>query len=270
MLPATLSAGSGLPSGALRILIVDGDALTRGRIRDLLAPMESGDIVRESADGPSAVAALRAAPADLVFLEAQLLGMSSFEVIAEVGTARMPPFIITSAHAEFAVRAFDAYALDYLVKPFTDERFAMALARGRERVAALDARLLGLVGLLGHLRLPPSARYPDSFAVKSGDQYVVVHTGDIDWIEAHGNYAKLHVQKRSRLLAKSLATLEKEVLDPERFVRVHRSAIVNMAKVVAVRPQSNGEVTLVLWDGTMVDCSRGHRNQLKDWLYFTT
>jgi DNA-binding LytR/AlgR family response regulator len=133
--------------------------------------------------------------------------------------------------------------------------------------AELDARL---IGLLQHLQRPAPAHFPEAIAIRSGAQYVVVRVADIDWIEADGNYARLYVQKHPRLLTKSLATLEKDVLDPEVFVRVHRSAIVNTTKIAAVEPQLHGELTLVLRDGTRVQCSRRHRKRLEEKLYFTT
>jgi len=259
----------------LRAIIVDDDVMALRRLRDLLGAHPDIEIVRECGDGIAAVEAIRATPADIVFLDVQMPGLDGFQVVAAVGAAQMPPVVFTSAYAEFAVRAFEAYALDYILKPFDDERFEAALGRVRPRLAAiapaadagLDARLLALVE---HLRAPATARYPEAIAVKAGAQYVVVRVADVDWIEADGNYSKLYVQKRPRLLAKSLVTLEKDVLDPERFVRVHRSAIVNVAKIIAVEPHFHGEVVLVLYDGTHVDCSRRHRKHLEERLYFTT
>src|SRR5688572_880787 len=201
--------------------------------------------------------------------------LDGFGVVELVGPEHMPAVVFTSAYAEFAVRAFEAYALDYLLKPFDDARFAAALARARQQVADRrtaafarpDARL---VGLADELRRPEPARYPEALAIKSGTEYVVVRAADIDWIEADGNYAKVYVQKRPRLLAKSLTALEHEVLDPDRFLRVHRSAIVNLSRIVSVEPLSHGELTLVLQDGTRVDCSRRYRKRLEERLYFTT
>ncbi len=140
-------------------------------------------------------------------------------------------------------------------------------ARRPGTAAGPDARLVGLVD---ELHRPEPTRYPDALAIKSGTEYVVVRAADIDWIEADGNYARLYVQRRPRLLAKSLTTLEHEVLDPERFLRVHRSAIVNLSRIASVEPLSHGELTLVLHDGSRVDCSRRYRKRLEERLYFTT
>jgi two-component system LytT family response regulator len=271
----------------LRVLVVDDDATARRHIAELLGPRPDVEIVGECADGECAVAQIAATRPDLVFLDVQMPKLDGFGVVERVGASRMPPVVFTSAYAEFAVRAFEAYAIDYVLKPFDDARFLAALARAREQVAvraereaaaresaaresappAADPRLLAL---LAHLAGPARPRYPDAVAVKSGGQYVVLRVEDVDWIEADGNYARLHVQKRPRLITKSLATLERDVLDPARFVRVHRSAIVNVAKIAAVEPLFHGDVSLVLQDGTKVDCSRRFRERLEERLYFTT
>lgn len=269
----------------LRVLVVDDDPLARARIRTLLADHPDLVVAGECEDGRQAADALAAAGIDAVFLDVQMPHLDGFEVLAAVGVARMPPVVFTSAYSEFAVRAFEAYAIDYLLKPFDATRFAVAVERVREQAAAhrsrrqppragdggaapLDERL---VGLLQHWeRVGAAPTYPEAIAIKGGAQYTVVRVADVDWIEADGNYARLYVQRRPRLLAKSLATLEKQVLDPDRFVRVHRSAIVNATKIVAVEPLSHGELTLVLHDGTRVDCSRRYRKRLEEKLYFTT
>ena len=242
-----------------------------GRERDLL-------VVGECADGREAVLALSSADADLVFLDVEMPFLDGFGVVAEVGVERMPPIIFTSAYSQFAVRAFEAYALDYLLKPFDDARFSAAVARARaqaqsRRAAAeldepgtLDPRILGL---LGHLQRPGTT-HPEAIAIRTGNQYVVLRVAEIDWIEADGNYAKLYVQQRPRLITKTLAALEKNVLDPEVFVRVHRSAIVNVTKITAVEPLFHGELSLVLVDGSRVQCSRRFRKNLEERLYFTT
>jgi two-component system LytT family response regulator len=269
----------------LRVLVVDDDPLARGRLCALLAEHADVVVAGECADGRAAVDAIRATTVDLVLLDVQMPGLDGFEVLAELAGEPLPLVVFTSAYSEFAVRAFEAYAIDYLLKPFDEERLARALDRAREQAAARgavraasalspadapaesDARL---AGLLEHMQRREVARYPEAIAVKSGNQYVVVRVGEVDWIEADGNYARLYVQRRPRLLAKSLTTLERDVLDPAVFVRVHRSAIVNVTKIAAVEPLFHGEVTLVLHDGTRVDCSRRSRKRLEERLYFTS
>ena len=261
----------------IRALVVDDDTSARRRLIELAGQVEDLVVIGECVDGREAVAALRARDADLVFLDVEMPRLDGFGVIAEVGAARMPPIIFTSAYSEFGVRAFEAYALDYLLKPFDDARFLAALQRARAQVeartsAAEDASAVDprLRGLLEHLQDPRRNGHPEAIAIRTGGQYVVVRVADVDWIEADGNYSRLYVKQRPRLLTKTLATLEKEVLDPNVFVRVHRSAIVNSTKIAAVEPHVHGELTLVLQDGTHVQCSRRFRRRLEERLYFTT
>ena len=263
-----------MSTAPLRAIIVDDEAPAREHIRALLAPHADVIVVRECVDGRDAVDTLKTTPVDLVFLDVQMPDLDGFGVVSALGPERMPPVIFTTAYSEYAVRAFEAYALDYLLKPFDAKRFAAALDRAREELHARspqssapdDARL---TGLLQHLQ-PPRNRYPDAIAIKTGNQYVVIRVADVEWIEADGNYARLYVQQRPHLLTKSLATLEKDVLDPEIFVRVHRSTIVNTTKITAVEPQLHGDLTLVLQAGTHVQCSRRFRKRLEEKLYFTT
>ena len=278
----------------LRVLVVDDDAAARAHMLAVLARQPDVRVVGASADGRTAVDAIRAEAPDLVFLDVQMPELDGFGVVAEIGVGAMPPVVFTSAYAEFAVRAFEAYALDYVLKPFDDARFLAALERGRAQVVAragaraaaaappssqrsdvdgppstgADPRLLALLEQLA--RPAAATRYPDAVAVKVGGQYVVVRIDDVDWIEADGNYARLYVQQRPRLISKSLATLEREVLDPSRFVRVHRSSIVQVARIASVEPAFHGDVTLILKDGTRIDCSRRYRERLEERLYFTT
>jgi two-component system LytT family response regulator len=271
-------------SQTIRVIVVDDDPFARQRLR-LLADSEADvEIVRECVDGREAVEALSDERIDLVFLDVEMPRLDGFGVVREIGVNRMPPVIFTSAYSEFAVRAFEAYALDYLLKPFDDTRFAAAVARARTEISARRARTAApvadsadsapldprLLGLLDHLRRPVEVSYPEAIAIRAGGQYVVIRTADIDWIEADGNYARVYVDQKPRLLTKSLATLEKEVLDPDIFVRVHRSAIVNTTKITAAETLFHGELSLVLRDNTRVQCSRRFRKHLEERLYFTT
>lgn len=316
---------SAAPSAAvppLRVLVVDDDPVARGRAREVVEGEPDLVVVGECADGESAVALIGAARPDLVLLDVQMPGLDGFGVVARVGAVAMPPVIFTSAYAEFAVRAFEAYALDYVLKPFDDARLRQALERVRREVAtrrtaasvsagasnagapvdaegddlderddapgmtatsagAADPTLAGalagtlaadprLQALLELLSRPAPPRYPDALAIRAGAQYAVVRVAEVDWIEADGNYARVYVNKRPRLVSKSLATLERDVLDPARFARVHRSTIVNLARVAAVEPGLHGDFELVLHDGTRLACSRRYRDRLEARLYFTT
>lgn len=263
---------------AIRALVVDDDASARHRLRELAGTVADLAVVEECVDGREAVEALGSNDVDLVFLDVEMPRLDGFGVISEIGPDRMPPIIFTSAYSQFGVRAFEAYALDYLLKPFDDARFHAALQRARQQIEARRSHAMAtpaevdprLLGLLEHLQDPHRSSYPDAIAIRTGGQYVVVRVADVEWIEADGNYSKLYVKQRPRLLTKTLLTLEKEVLDPNVFVRVHRSAIVNSTKIAVVEPHVHGELTLVLHDGTHVQCSRRFRQRLEEKLYFTT
>jgi two-component system LytT family response regulator len=263
-----------LTADPIRAVVVDDEPPARQRLVALLGAHGDVEVVGECADGRAAVEALRRAPVDLVFLDVQMPALDGFGVVAEIGADNMPPVIFTSAYSEFAVRAFEAYAIDYLLKPFDGARLSVALGRAKEQISTRRRRATGedqrLSGLLAHVDSARADSYPDAIAIKSGTQYMVARVSDIDWIEADGNYARLYIQKRPRLLTKSLATLEKDVLDPNVFVRIHRSAIVNTTKIAAVEPQVHGDLTLVLHDGTHVQCSRRYRKRLEEKLYFTS
>jgi len=264
-----------LTGSAIRAVVVDDEAPARDRLCACLARHPDVTVVRECANGREAVEALRSTQADLVFLDVQMPELDGFGVVAAIGPARMPPVIFTSAYSEFAVRAFEAYALDYLLKPFDDARLSAALDRARQELGDRARQPAGdgdvrISSLLEHVQQQSAPRFPEAIAIKTGTQYLVARVAEIDWIEADGNYSRLYIHKRPKLLTKSLATLEKDVLDPDVFVRVHRSAIVNATKIAAVEPQIHGDLVLQLHDGTRVQCSRRFRKRLEEKFYFTT
>jgi two-component system LytT family response regulator len=256
----------------IRALIVDDEAPARNRLRALLEAHGDVRVVQECEGGRQAVSAVRtqSPPPNLVFLDVEMPDLDGFGVITEVGAARMPPIIFTSAYSQYAVRAFEAYALDYLLKPFDGPRLATAIDRARQTIKPADAADPRVAGLLDHLERRLWEKHPDSIAIKNGDRYTVIPLADVDWIESDGNYSRVFVQKRPRLITKTLATLEKDVLDPEVFVRVHRSAIVNTKKISTVEPHLHGDAYLVLYDGTKVPCSRRYREELGRKIYFST
>jgi two-component system LytT family response regulator len=239
---------------ACRVLIVDDEPLARVSVRTLLAREPDITIVGECADGPSAVDAIRTERPDLVFLDVQMPGLDGFGVIREVGPDRMPVTVFVTAFDTFAVRAFEARALDYLVKPFSDERFAVTLARAREQrfgqqLAQLLADRVAAGAYMTHLLVP------------TGTRTMVIPVDTIDWIGADDYYAVLHVGPRTHLLRQTLTTLAAE-LDPRRFVRVHRSAIVNLRLVRALEKTRDGGTALVLADGATIPVSRTGRERL--------
>jgi two-component system, LytTR family, response regulator len=232
-----------------RALIVDDEPLARVSVRALLARAPDMTIVGECADGVSAVDAIRSLRPDLVFLDVQMPGLDGFGVIREVGPAAMPATVFVTAYDTFAVRAFEARALDYLVKPFSDERFVSTLARALEYRITRD-----LAGLL-------KGRYTRHLLVPSGTRTIVVPVETIDWIGADDYYAVLHVGDRGLLLRRTLTVLADE-LDPRVFIRVHRSAIVNVRFIRALERLKDGSSSIVLADGGTLPVSRNGRARL--------
>ncbi|HWK89567.1 MAG TPA: LytTR family DNA-binding domain-containing protein [Longimicrobium sp.] len=255
----------------LRTLVVDDDPLSRQHIRALLELEDDVAAVDECADGAEAIEFIREMRPDLVFLDVQMPGVDGFGVVEAIGAERMPVTVFASAFEEFALRAFEACALDYLLKPFDADRFGRALGRARQaarsRRPAGDGRLDALLQLL---QAPVRPAYPQLLAVKSGDQYRFVEVGDIDWIEADGNYIRLHMGGQQRLVHRTLQQMEEQLLDPARFVRIHRSTIVNLSRIAMVEPLFHRELSVALKDGTRLVCSRRYRQQLRERVYFTS
>ena len=258
----------------LRVLIVDDEPLARGRLRRLLEREGVRD-VEECRTGEQAVAALEADPFDLVLLDVQMPGMDGFAVVEAVGVERMPVTVFVTAYDEHALRAFEAHALDYLVKPVDEDRFARTLERVRERVRRDAAReqdgvlsaVLERLARGGEAAALPAGgqapAYVERMMVTLGGQTRLLRADEIDWIEAEGNYARLHVGARSCLIRETMGALEKK-LDPRHFLRAHRSAIVNLERVVEMHPAFGGNYLLKLSTGAEVPLSRGYRHRMKD------
>jgi two-component system, LytTR family, response regulator len=244
---------------SVRILIVDDEAVARRRIRRLLAAEPDITIVGECPDGASALRSIAADRPDLVFLDVQMPELDGFEVVQSIPSADLPGIIFVTAFDRYALRAFDVHAIDYLLKPFTRERFRTALARARERHERRrgDGGLDALVDHLHELR-----RYPKRVAVRTADKFVVVTWRDVEWIEAADNYVKLHAGPREYLLRETLASIEQQ-LDPELFARVHRSAIVQLDRIAELHPATHGDVDLVLDSGTRLVLTRTWRDRVE-------
>lgn len=242
-------------------LIVDDEPLARERIRALLEPERDVEITAECASGLEAVAAIESLAPDLVFLDVQMPEMDGFGVIETIGASKMPTIIFVTAYDRYALRAFEVNALDYLLKPFDRERFEAALGRARaqienERSGVLNQRLLAL---LKDIR--PEARSLDRLVIKSGGRVFFLKSEEIDWIEASGNYVRLHVGAQSHLLRETMSGMEAK-LDGDRFLRIHRSVIVNIERIKELHPLFHGEYTVLLRDGTELTLSRGYRDRL--------
>jgi two-component system, LytTR family, response regulator len=249
----------------VRVLVVDDEAPARAALRRMLSEDPEVEVVGCCADGKAALAALKTAAPEVLFLDVRMPGIDGFEVVQAAGP-RPPRVVFVTAHAGHALEAFDAEAVDYVLKPFDDERFARALARAKaaaraDRTLALAARFSAEVSAGS----APGPQYLERIAIPDRDGVRVVPVAEIDWIEAQDYYVEVHSGSRGYLLRRSLKQLE-ERLDPRRFARVHRSAIVNVAQIQSLRPASHGERDLVLRNGTQLKLSRMYRDRLAELL----
>jgi two-component system, LytTR family, response regulator len=246
----------------LRALIADDEPLARMGIRTLLAEDPSIEVVGEARSGTEAIDAFQALRPDVLFLDIQMPGGTGFEVLEALGPIEPALVVFVTAFDEYAVHAFEAQALDYLLKPIDPERFRRTMervhARSRERGAG------GIDGDLRRLLADVARRggYPERIAVKVGSRTRFLHVAEIDWMEAEGNYIRLHVGGRSHLLRETMGSME-ERLDPERFVRIHRSTFVNVDRVREMETVSRSESVVILRDGTKLTASRGYRERLR-------
>ena len=255
---------------AMRVVLADDEPLARSRLRSLLARYDDVEILAECANGTEAVAAIETHRPNVIFLDVQMPGKSGVDVVQAIGPRAVCAIVFVTAYDEHAVRAFEQNALDYVLKPVDDERFERALARVRERLAertasSLTERVLRM--LEGQRAMPtggavaPSA-YPDRFMLRSTDRVSFVEVAAIDWIEADGDYVRLHTGKYSHLMRGTLSSLEAQ-LDPAIFVRIHRSTIVRLARVRELQPYFHGEYVVFLQDGTKLKLSRSYRERLQ-------
>lgn len=245
----------------LRVVVVDDEALARERITSLLAQHGDIEIVGVCADGPSALETIRAARPDLVFLDVQMPGMTGFEVIEQLEPDHVPAVVFVTAYDGHAIHAFEIHALDFLLKPFDQTRFEKTLARARTHLSLESDPAVGprLMSLLEELR--DERRYPERLIVKSNGRVFFLRSEDIDWVEASGNYVKLHVKGDAHLLRESMKNMEAR-LDPKVFVRIHRSAIVNIDRIRELEPWFHGEYIVIMRDGTRLTASRVFSDRL--------
>jgi len=247
----------------IKTLIVDDEPLARERLASLLGNEADIEVVAQARDGEEAVAAIQDHAPQLVFLDVQMPNMNGFEVIDAVGAERMPLVIFVTAYDQHALKAFQVRALDYILKPFDRERFADALQRARRQIEREETGDLGrrLLALVKDLRRDQPRT--DRLVVKSGGRLFFLRMDEIDWIEAAGNYVRLHVGTTSHLLRETMNAIEGR-LDPEKFFRIHRSRIVNMERIQEMQPWLNGEYAVVLRTGTRLTLSRGYREKLQE------
>ena len=243
----------------LRALIVDDEPVARRRIRRLLAADADVTIVAEYGDGASALQGIVADSPDLVFLDVQMPELDGFDVVRALGDAATPAIVFVTAFDRYALQAFDAHAVDYLLKPFAPARFHAAVAKARERILSRTV-VPEIAALASALR--ERARYLSRLVVRSGNRLVVVDLRTVDWIGAADNYVRLMIGGKEHLQRETLSSLERQ-LDPDRFVRIHRSAIVQIDRIAELHPATHGDVDVVLRDGTSLTLSRTYRARVE-------
>lgn len=261
-------------AASLRVLVVDDEPYARASLRTFLTAEEGVALVGEAADGREALEAIAREDPDVVFLDVDMPELDGFGVLEALGDARMPIVVFCTAHEHYALRAFDVHAQDYLLKPFGRDRFRQAFARARAAVEERgdDLRVEQVQGLLEQLRdeqrglellLSSPSPYLERLMVKTRDRALLLAVGEVDYVEAEGNYVRLHAGKESYLVRWKIGALE-ERLDPRQFARVHRSTIVNLDRVKELRPWFAGDYLIAMQDGTELKLSRGYRARLEE------
>jgi two-component system LytT family response regulator len=245
----------------IRALIVDDEALARKRIKTLLANDSGIEVIGECSDGEKAVEAIHALAPDLVFLDVQMPVMNGFDVIRSIGSDRIPAIIFVTAYDQYALEAFEVHAVDYLLKPFNRARFEKTVTHvktlvGRMQGGAFNGQLLTLLGSLQRKQ-----EMPERFMIKSAGRIVFLRAEDIDWVETVGNYVRLRVGRDSHLMRETMNGMELK-LDPQKFLRIHRSIIVNIDRVKELQPWAKGEYVVIMRDGARLNMSRRYRERL--------
>jgi two-component system LytT family response regulator len=255
----------------IRTLIVDDEPLARQNILALLKDDPEVEVVGESGSGAEALRAIAKQSPDLLFLDIQMPELNGFDVLERIEAERLPVVIFVTAFDHYAIQAFEVHALDYLLKPFDDARFEKALRQAKAQIEQREIKQLSkrLISLLEDRERPTDrparGTYLTRLMVKSASRVFFLKVDEVDWIEAADYYVKLHIARKSHLLRESMSDLEGR-LDPDKFMRIHRSAIVNLDRVKEMHPLFNGEYVVILHDGTELKLSRSRREQLQQLL----
>jgi two-component system, LytTR family, response regulator len=244
----------------IRTLIVDDEPLARDRVKRFLRDEEDVEVIGECGNGDDAVELIKSENPDLVFLDIQMPEKNGFEVIKSLSGKRLPTVVFVTAYDKYALQAFDVHALDYLLKPYNRERIKRAVSRAREhiehkRLGNLDERLNTLIA-----DLKSEKKYLERLVVKSIGRVFFLKTDEIDWIEAAGNYVKLHVGRESHMIRETMNGIEAK-LDPDKFLRIHRSTVVNIDRIKELHPMFSGDYAVILRNGTELALSRNYRDR---------
>ena len=251
---------------AIRTLIVDDEPLAREKLRGFLEKETDVEILGECRDGREALEKIEQDQPDIVFLDVQMPEMDGFEVLEHVDAEHLPIVIFVTAYDQYALKAFDVHAVDYLLTPFERKRFAEALARARSDVerhqgGSVKRQLLDLLQEVEARR----SKYPTRLVIKTSGRVVFLKVDEIDWVDAAGNYVRLHAGNDSHMLRETMGRLE-ERLDPEKFLRIHRSTIVNIERISELQQQFHGDYLVVLKNGRRLTLSRSYRDRIQDLL----
>jgi two-component system, LytTR family, response regulator len=243
----------------LRLLIVDDEPLIRLGIRESLSRLEGIEIVGECGSGAEAIQSMMSSPIDLVLLDVQMPDCTGLDVVLQIGPQRMPMVLFVTAYDEYAVKAFEMNAVDYLLKPFDEERLRHSIQRARERHAtqnqtALAERL--------HALLDGHREWSDRFVVRNTDRYEFVAVESVEWIESADNYVQLHCGTKTHLLGETLTGVQ-EKLDPRKFRRIHRCRIVNVSRITAIHPLLNGTYSVELRNGVRLASGRQYKDAIQ-------
>ncbi len=250
----------------IRTVLVDDEELARRGLKALFLGCEDLELICECSNGREAIEAIHRLRPDMVFLDVQMPGKTGFDVISAIADIPRPHVVFVTAYDKFALRAFEVHALDYLLKPVTEERFEAAVMRVREAMShAADKAIvqhIHNVAVEPSGAAAPTAAPVDRLAIKTDGRIVLIRVGDIDWIEADGDYVSVHVRAKTWLMRETIAAVELR-LALSGFVRIHRSVLVNVERVTELQPQDKGEYTVVLNDGTKLKLTRNYRGSVE-------
>ena len=247
----------------IRALVVDDEPLAREMIREMLESDSEVEVVGECANGREAVEVIRSSSPDIVFLDIQMPELGGFEVLESLEPNTTPYVIFVTAYDQYAVRAFEVHALDYLLKPFDRERFEVAWQRAKAQIKLdrTSRRDQDIIALLEELKAGP--RYLERLVIKNGGRVFFLHVQDVYCIEAEGNYVRVYDNQKGYLLRETISSLEGQ-LDPKQFLRIHRSAIVKIDRIKEMQPWFHGEYRIIMENGKQLALSRNYRANLQE------
>jgi two-component system LytT family response regulator len=254
-----------MTAAKIKIIIVDDEPLARKRVSQLLGREPDAEIVAECADGLAAISAIGAHQPDLIFLDVEMPEVSGFDVLRSLDANRLPEVIFVTAFDQYTIQAFDAHAVDYLLKPFGEDRFRQAMQRARRRLRRSEAApqhdAARLLRLIDHFETKKA--FVERLIVGHNNRLILLLVGEVDWIETYGNYLKIHAGKKTYLLRETMNDLASRV-DPEKFLRIHRATLVNLDRIRELHPMFGGLYRIILKDGTELTLSRNYRKSFLD------